>query len=83
MDFAQWDIQTAEAEGGEEADPNEVYQWPDFILNLITNAKEWAVWRKHAFATYSTRSTPCSLRSAYFQQLRSEYLKICESESVD
>ena len=83
MDFAQWDIQTAEAEGGEEADPDEVYQWPDFILNLITNAKEWAVWRKHAFATYSTRSTPCSLRSAYFQQLRSEYLKICESESVD
>ena len=86
MDFAHWDIQEAAVENAKEGsddEDDEVYHWPDFILNLITNAKEWAVWRKQAFATYSTRSTPCTLRQAYFQQLKAEYLKICETESTD
>jgi hypothetical protein len=45
-------------------DEKAFYQFPDFILDLICNPREWASWRKKVERTISTKN-PCRKHSYY------------------
>lgn len=48
-------------------DEKAFYQFPDFILDLICNPREWASWRKKVERTISTKN-PCR-KLSYFKAL--------------
>ena len=77
IDFALWD--TRRVHGNlEEAFKDLRYQWPSYILNLVSRPREWSSWRNNA----ERRATKekWSKRRAYFATMQEEYLCTSEAE---
>jgi hypothetical protein len=55
--------------------PNELFEWPAFILDLVNQPKQWYTWRKSA-----ERSGPGQKRHQYLRALQAEYKEIQEAQ---
>ena len=55
-----------------------LFQWPDFVFELITKPKDWTLWRKQAVQ----KSGVGSVRVAYFQAMKDEYLATLAEDGV-
>lgn len=78
IDFALWD--TRRVYGNvEEPLKNMRYQWPSYILNLVSRPREWSSWR--SIAERRATKERWSKRRAYFTTMQEEYL--CSSEAEE
>jgi hypothetical protein len=55
--------------------PNELFEWPQFIRDLVNQPKQWYTWRKSA-----ERSGPGQKRHQYLRALQAEYKEIQEAD---
>ena len=78
IDFAHWD--TRRVYGNiDDALKNLRYQWPSYILNLVSRPREWSSWR--SVAERRATKERWSKRQAYFLTMQEEYL--CSSEAEE
>ena len=88
--FAQWDLEANPQKLGEDVEYGTappLYQWPDFILDLMTRPREWGVWRKEVVRRHQQRGgtglgSGGALALIYFEALRAEFEEICASEDA-
>jgi hypothetical protein len=77
IDFALWDTQRMHG-NVDEALKKERYQWPSYILNLISRPRDWSAWR--SIAEKRALKERWSKRKAYLRLLQEEYLTTSEAE---
>ena len=78
IDFALWDTQRLHG-NVDEALKSVRYQWPSYILNLVSRPREWSSWR--SIAERRATKERWSKRKAYFVTMQEEYL--CSSEAEE